>query len=687
MAVVATVMVATGVTGAMSGGVPGQGGKPTAGASARSAGGSDAKKDTPGEWARVTGVSGTSNPGRARPEDHRAQYKALFTRALGVLAEDFEQISEADQYSGRIEARQPLTNRVAAIEIRRSDDGRLAVGVRVSQEAAGQKHREAGLERAILQRLNAQAEEQPEKPRTASTAAKTAANGQALPDRDALQGLWVLDKWDLGKTLRGDEERQAKELIGKMQFLVNGDIWWGMMAGEGTGVMPSHAKLDPSKNPKWIDITDRAGGGESRCIYELDGDKLRICMGAGNGEARPAEFNTEDDTPLMVMHFRREKLPPAAGEKALVGSWENPFERIGVEEGKNVRTPIQRVEILDGYLFAFIKDDNGGSWFGGKYTLDATKNPQWIDLDLVGPMPGNEKVAKLYGCYEVADGHLKLAFGTTGKRAVRPLELKADKDVLFFDVKATKEPLRPVEKVIRDAVPAPKPKDLAKSPPQPPPTLRAPDSLPAPRSKVEKQPAAETPGVEDDRVDALMKEGKFGEAEDLLRVMLAQANGLRAAEYRLQLGICLTERGKRGDPKDARTPWSQAAGNFSLALKELADEKQPDAARAARLRTQVGLRTLQLHQLAGKPNDLLLAATVFLQQHRGTVEELIGLSLVYHALKQKNESGRALQTRDRMLELFEKLKDEPGAFTAKEGEYSRDYWEKTWFADERAKRP
>jgi hypothetical protein len=133
--------------------------------------------------------------------------------------------------------------------------------------------------------------------------------------------------------------------------------------------------------------------------------------------------------------------------------------------------------------------------------------------------------------------------------------------------------------------------------------------------------------------------------------------------------------------KDARTLWSQAAGNFSLAIKELADEKQPDAARAAWVRTQVGLRTLQLHQLAGKPDDLLAATTLFLQQHRGTVEELIALSLMYHALKQKNEAGKATETRDRMRELFEKLKDEPGAFAMKEGEYSREYWEKTWFAD------
>jgi hypothetical protein len=238
---------------------------------------------------------------------------------------------------------------------------------------------------------------------------------------------------------------------------------------------------------------------------------------------------------------------------------------------------------------------------------------------------------------------------------------------MYFDLVQTKEPITRPERAVRDAVPPP-----------------SPDTAPAPKPAELTVPQL---GDEDADVRKLMKAGDFAAAEDALRVRLAQSAGLLAAERRVQLGVCLTERGKRAEPKDARTLWSQAAGNFSLALKELVDEKQPDTARAAWVRTQADLRTLQLHQLADKPNDLLVAATAFLGKHRGTAEELIGLSLVYRALKQKNESGKALQTRDRMLELFEKLKDEPGAFPAKEGEYSRDYWEKTWFADERAKRP
>ena len=44
-------------------------------------------------------------------------------------------------------------------------------------------------------------------------------------DRDALHGLWVLEKVDAGKG-RGAEE--ARDAAGKMQFLIAGDVWWGM---------------------------------------------------------------------------------------------------------------------------------------------------------------------------------------------------------------------------------------------------------------------------------------------------------------------------------------------------------------------------------------------------------------------------------------------------------------------------
>jgi RNA polymerase sigma factor (sigma-70 family) len=284
--------------------------------------------------------------------------------------------------------------------------------------------------------------------------------GTVVPDREAIQGLWAVEKLAVGKQVKPDELKEMQDSVGKMRFLIAGDVWWGL---EHHGVYPQQVKLDSSKNPRWIDMGEAFPGAatkfEHHGIYELHGDMLQICMCEGGEKAsRPAEFATDGDSGLIMMSFRREKVPPAVGEKILNGSWENPVERIGAEKGKMVHTPIQRVEFVNGYLFALIKEgENNQKWLGGRYTVDATKNPAWIDVDLVAPFDDKVKATKLYGCYELADGQLKLALGRDGKRTFRPLEFKRADNVLYFDVKATKEPLGMTEKVIREDSPRPKP--------------------------------------------------------------------------------------------------------------------------------------------------------------------------------------------------------------------------------------
>jgi RNA polymerase sigma factor (sigma-70 family) len=109
-----------------------------------------------------------------RPEDYRAEYKALFARTLVVMAEHFE-TTYAEQFTGRIDARRSIGNRkAAAVEIRRQDDGRLAVSVKVLQEATDGKPagRDAELELVILRRLDAQLEDQSPKQSQSGTSGR-----------------------------------------------------------------------------------------------------------------------------------------------------------------------------------------------------------------------------------------------------------------------------------------------------------------------------------------------------------------------------------------------------------------------------------------------------------------------------------------------------------------------------------
>lgn len=183
--------------------------------------------------------------------------------------------------------------------------------------------------------------------------------------------------------------------------------------------------------------------------------------------------------------------------------------------------------------------------------------------------------------------------------------------------------------------------------------------------------------------------GHYPEAEVWLRKQLSlYPFGPEASLGRLLLGVCLLQRASAPPPNvpDAATATRLREEALQLFKQIVADadarlkREGRLSERDAWLRLQAGLRVLQTYQQLHKPNDLLAEAAVLLERHRNSVEELIIWSLVYHAFKQKGETGRALQTRDQMKELFERLP--PSAFPAASGEYSRTYWEKVWFAPE-----
>jgi uncharacterized protein (TIGR03067 family) len=52
-------------------------------------------------------------------------------------------------------------------------------------------------------------------------------------------------------------------------------------------------RVDPDKRPRALDRVFTGGklkGQVTRCVYGLDGDRLRVCFDAEGGEARPKGF-------------------------------------------------------------------------------------------------------------------------------------------------------------------------------------------------------------------------------------------------------------------------------------------------------------------------------------------------------------------------------------------------------------
>jgi tetratricopeptide (TPR) repeat protein len=187
-----------------------------------------------------------------------------------------------------------------------------------------------------------------------------------------------------------------------------------------------------------------------------------------------------------------------------------------------------------------------------------------------------------------------------------------------------------------------------------------------------------------------IRNANFPEAEVWLRKQLSSyPSGAEAPLARLLLGVCLIQRSSATlpSPPDAATA-AKLRDEALMYFKQIVSDTDDVLKRTGKLgdreawlRREANLRVLQTYLQMKKPNDLLVEADKLRDRHRNSVEELIILSLIYHAFKQKGDVVRERQIRDQMKELFDRLP--PSSFTADKGEYSRSYWEKVWFTPEK----
>ncbi len=182
---------------------------------------------------------------------------------------------------------------------------------------------------------------------------------------------------------------------------------------------------------------------------------------------------------------------------------------------------------------------------------------------------------------------------------------------------------------------------------------------------------------------ALLREGNAADAEARARALLAlYPNAPAVPRAKLALGAALLLRGAgQPAPPDAPKMRTEALALFRQLVKD-ADETERKNGKLtedeAQVRVQAALRVLQAHQQLGQPREVLFDAAPILDRYKDSVDELIALSMVYYAFKQMNNARSATDTFERMKELFNRLP--PTAFPKPAGEYSRDFWQKTWFA-------
>ena len=116
---------------------------------------------------------------------------------------------------------------------------------------------------------------------------------------DHHQGSW------LATSFVYDGVETSKDIVETITREVEGDhvVW----KRDGKNFAGTKVVLDPSKEPKTIDVTPDGGPNRDKVvagIYKLDGDRLTICMAGRDGE-RPKTFEAAKGSGRTLMKFRR----------------------------------------------------------------------------------------------------------------------------------------------------------------------------------------------------------------------------------------------------------------------------------------------------------------------------------------------------------------------------------------------
>lgn len=123
-------------------------------------------------------------------------------------------------------------------------------------------------------------------------------------EAEDLQGKWGLVHWEAGGAVMPVDPRQAAAFHDNryILYLVNNDA-----VLELGGIYT----LGAAQPARFLDMQPEGGGEAMKCLYEIEGDTLRLCMAAPGGP-RPAEFTTKPNQNHMSMRLTRE--PPAGTE-------------------------------------------------------------------------------------------------------------------------------------------------------------------------------------------------------------------------------------------------------------------------------------------------------------------------------------------------------------------------------------
>lgn len=116
-----------------------------------------------------------------------------------------------------------------------------------------------------------------------------------------LVGTWEVAELEAGGQKVPDDNKPSIKLV------IKADKAYEVVTSDSTVKGP--LRLNLKEKPKHMDIEIAEGENQGKvykAIYELDGEKLRICVDI-SGENRPKEFKTEQGAPVVLIVWKQVK--------------------------------------------------------------------------------------------------------------------------------------------------------------------------------------------------------------------------------------------------------------------------------------------------------------------------------------------------------------------------------------------
>ena len=252
----------------------------------------------------------------------------------------------------------------------------------------------------------------------------------AQDDREKLQGDWA------ALAVQADGKELAAEELAEVHVHIKGDEFTLYPLKDKTARVTFH--LDPASSPKAMTLTEQEGedkGTSIPAIYELKGDRLKLCVAMKPGVARPTEFAAPRDSGLLLLDLKREPKQVGEDREKIQGTWK-------VIKAEMQGQEVPEDDIQKGFGTMTIKGNKvttekpGGAAIESKITIDPTQTPKTIDL-VPQDGPDTEKGKTFRGIYK-RNGDT-LVFCMSGPDMERPKEFKTEAGTMVMLITLKRE--------------------------------------------------------------------------------------------------------------------------------------------------------------------------------------------------------------------------------------------------------